>query len=204
MPRPVFLACLALLGFLTLPLLPGGGVLLAEGGAFSSEPGVTLRPERPDGSRPREVEVAVLDERGYLRSSGFWPVSAQGEVFVPTPAPGSWRLLIAEPGGATLERTVIANQDMGLITLPRYGYLVLATPELARQRLSFELEIRESSGRPYRSVRDGDRTPIYNQRKIEMPLPEGAWVIDLEAADGRRWQRAVLIEEGREEVLEVP
>ncbi|MEM9553658.1 MAG: hypothetical protein AAGC60_05315 [Acidobacteriota bacterium] len=100
--------------------------------------------------------------------------------------------------------TVTPNQDFGLLTLPRTGVVRLETPELAQQRLSFMLELRDLSGQPYRSVETADRKPLYRGESVEIPLPEGAWVIDLEAADGRRWQRAVLISEGREETLKIP
>ncbi len=166
---------------LELELTPSEGVFfelaLADAGRVDWATAVVL-----DGDRPVAHGTWASSENGRLRITG-----------VP---PGTYTMLIAAPGSATLTMTVTSPGDLGRIVLPRAGRVDVVVPELAGDGTVAMLRFTGADGRPYRSViraRVEDEFRLWEGRARIPGLPAGTWTVVVEAADGRSWTASATV-----------
>jgi len=137
-------------------------------------------------------------------ASGAYPVGGDGRVRVPGLAPGTWKVVVAAPRHATATATAVLPGPPVLVTLSPGAVLEVEVPALREAPRSGELRLREATGEPFAFVDLAGRLhtafPLRFGR-FELPVPAGAWTIEVTTPDGRTWTAPVTLAAGGTETL---
>ena len=170
-------------------LSPDGG---APSLTLELEPtsGLEIGLRLPSGAAPATVHAALVDAAGRPVLGGTYPADGQGRIHLDAPS-GTWRLLVASPGTATLETPVTAPGVDGPYRLTAAGALDVELAGLSRPDLLARLSVQGPDGRPVPVVGLGgrvvtDRPVVRGHARID-GLPAGGWIVRAVAEDGSRW-----------------
>lgn len=159
--------------------------------ALKPTEGLTLQLLLPSGNPPDAVQIAVLDPAGRTIVSGNYTTAEQGRVRIPSVPPGTWEVLAATAGTATLSIRAAAPGVSPLATLPQPCVLNLSIHDLQSGTGDATLVVTSSAGAPYRSLRwwgPITQRPVTGGMIRLDDLPPGSWVVTVTSGDGRSWR----------------
>lgn len=150
----------------------------------------------PLGGAPPRVNAAVLRGAGGGQDDvvvgGVMETGEDGRVRMTEVPPGSFELLIAAAGTATVAMPVTSPGQLGRVVLALGGSLEITVPELEAQPSPAKLVLVGPSGRPFRQVSFGGRViteaSLRAGRASLTGLEPGAWTFTVRADDGRSWR----------------
>ncbi|MEM1178992.1 MAG: carboxypeptidase regulatory-like domain-containing protein [Acidobacteriota bacterium] len=165
--------------------------------------GVTFRPQRTVGGVPQSLNFLVLGTDEQMVTNGRATVT-DGAVHLDTLPPGSYRLLVAEAGGPTVELAIESPGDAGVVPIPQGGLVRLEMPDLFLDGGGATVEVRHPDGRLHRDASEPNWAAWLRGSAYQRQLPAGSFTLHVKANDGRTWQLPVTVIEGGVNELEVP
>lgn len=154
------------------------------------------------GGVPHQVNLLALDAAGRPVVAETRPTDASGRVRLATLPPGSWQILVSAPGAATMSRTVVLPGDPISMTLPPAGRVRLRVPVLAASDLLATVKVVGPDQQPLWILGPGGQLqgswPMAAGQATIDGVPQGAWLLRVETADGHVWNGSVAISGGGE------
>ena len=163
--------------------------------------GLTLDLTLPSGLPAELLFYAVLDASGRAVAGGYETAGESGRFRLSTIPEGSYELVLATPGAATVSTGATAPGPALRVVLPPPCELSIRVPELYDDDLIARVSLTGADGRPHRSPGRAGHVDeswpmsfgIYGFRR----LPPGTWMVRVEAPDGRTWQGTARTDPGR-------
>jgi hypothetical protein len=162
--------------------------------------GLDLVVHLASGTVPAEVEVraeaAGLAERRK--------VERDGHVRLPSLPAGTWNLAVTAPGGSPVRVVAQVPGPAVAVILPDAAPLQVEVPALLESDLIGSLRLADAAGRLLEIVSPagqlGSQTALVAGRALVPAVPAGAWNLQAETPDGRRWS-AVVTTDGRSSLV---
>jgi hypothetical protein len=154
--------------------------------------GLVLEARLPTGAIPAELVVAVLDPAGGALSSGNYATGESGRVRLSSVPQGSWELIVAAAGSATISLQAQAPGPPVPVALQPATGLRISVAELADPATIATVRLSGADGRPFRTL-SWNAQPQSEWRmtggQMELQsLPPGTWTVVVTGPDGRTWQ----------------
>ncbi len=154
--------------------------------------GLTIEARLVSGRVPEEVTLVVLDPGGRPIARGSYATGENGRVRLSTVPPGAWEVIASAAGSGTATVRATAPGPPVPVVLPPACTLRISVPALAGTSVAATAVIRDSDGRPFRSLAwFSDPVAEWRIRGGETEidsLPPGSWRVTVTAADGRKWE----------------
>lgn len=146
--------------------------------------GLTLYVLHPTGAPAVDVNLMALDTAGQPLLAGRYDAGEGGRIrLVELPA-GTWTLLAAARGTATVSQRIETPGGPVTVRLPESGGLAVQVPALVGTRRLARLTLLDQRGRPYRDVHTGQGQWNLVDGMATVPLlPAGAWTLEVRTAD---------------------
>lgn len=169
--------------------------------ALEPAAGLGLVVHLASGAVPAEVEVraegAGLSERRKVASDGSVRLAS-------LPA-GRWTLAVTAPGGSPVRIAATVPGPPVPVTLPDAAPLQVEVPALLESNLIGSLRLVDGAGRALEVVNSSGllapQTALVAGRATVPAVPAGAWTLQAETPDGRRWNAAVTTDGRNVQVL---
>lgn len=163
---------------------------------LSPTQGVRLQVRLASGQVPEFVHVLVRDSSGATVLAESRRPDQEGMLELSTIPPGSWTLLAAADGGAMVTINLLVPSEPMAVTLPHAGRLLVRVSALATSELIGTLQIIGADGQSLRTLGFGGQLQqqwsLVGGKGIVDGVPAGAWTLQVETADGQRWQGAAV------------
>jgi protocatechuate 3,4-dioxygenase beta subunit len=167
--------------------------------------GLVLRVFSHLGTPVNALAWAALDAGGRPVAGGTELATSAGLVRLTTVPDGAWTLLLSSAGSALDTSRVQAPAEERRIQLTSAARLALRIEELGEETARATLTLQSTTGERFRSLDDlgqpRDEWVLFRGRVELDDLPPGRWILTVTASGGRRWERAVTLEAGANEVL---
>lgn len=169
--------------------------------ALEPAAGLGLVVHLASGAVPPEVEVraeaAGLSERRK--------VASDGRVRLASLPAGRWSLAVTAPGASPVRIAATVPGPPIPVTLPDAAPLQVEVPALLESNLIGSLRLADGAGRMLEAVTAAgqlvSQIPLVAGRATVTAVPAGAWTLQAETPDGRRWNAAVTTDGRNVQVL---
>lgn len=105
---------------------------------------------------------------------------------------GAWTLLLRADGGALATIQLLVPSEPQSVTLAPAGTLSVRVPALAASDLLATVRLVGADQQPFWTLAPGGQIAqqwtLTGGRGIIEGVPAGAWIVQVESADGQRWQ----------------
>jgi len=190
----------------SLPVGPGD----VEDVVLRLEPtdGLEIRVLMPDGRPARQVSVVALDPlSGQPIDGGSLPATSDGDVRLQSLPAGRWTLVVVSGDAAVGEITLSSPGERETLRLGPGTRLEVIVGSLTGPVVpAATLFLQRPTGESFRHPGSGElrgRWSLWNGRATVENLPPGAWIVRVEATDGRRWDETVAVQAGGAQSVEI-
>jgi protocatechuate 3,4-dioxygenase beta subunit len=162
----------------------GGGAPAVEIRLEPSE-ALTLYVLHPTGAPATEVTLMALDTTGQPLLQGWYVAGEGGRIRLADLPAGTWTLLAAGRGTASVSQRVETPGGPVTLRLPESGGLAVHVPVLAGSGRRARLTLRDPRGQPYRDIRTGQAQWELLEGAATVPLlPVGVWTVEARTVAG--------------------
>jgi hypothetical protein len=161
--------------------------------------GLVLQIEPVSGFLPPLIFAAVLDPEGRALVIERGALDAKGRVRLASVPSGTWDLLVAGPGTATVRLRARAPGSMVPVALPEAAHLEVRVPELGSSNARATLRLLGSYGSPIHTLSSGRPLKEWELQMGQVTvsgLPSGTWAVVVTTPGGLAWSSAVTTRPG--------
>jgi protocatechuate 3,4-dioxygenase beta subunit len=160
-------------------------------------PGAHLQVRLASGQTPEFIHLQVRDSAGQTVLAETRHRNDAGLFDLSMLSPGAWTLYVRADGGALATAALIVPTAEPLaLTLAPAGKLSLRIPALVTSDRTGTVRLLGNDQKPFWTIGPGGNVlqqwPLTGGKAVIDGLPAGAWVIQVEASDGQKWQGAAV------------
>lgn len=159
----------------------------------------------PGLALPPALQVAVLDPSGNLHSL-VQVATGQGAAHLSSLPEGTWRLIVAGEGIASVYLTAKAPEERPVVPLMPEARLEIVLPEAGSSPIFLQAVVTRSDGFVHQPIFDGHLLPAWfllpNQRQIR-GLSQGTWTVESTLPDGTVLRGTATVQAGDVVTLEL-
>lgn len=164
--------------------------------ALTPTAGLEVVARLASGRIPSIVHFRAVSTTDAAVINGSQVPDPEGRVRLPTPAKGSWLLLVGAPGSGAVEIPAQAPGPPVSVVLPPSARLSVQVPELATADVRAEVTVSSLDGSLVPILGPGGALrqtwPMIGGKTTIEDLPAGTWIVDASAGDGRHWSTTVV------------
>lgn len=154
--------------------------------------GAQLQVRLASGKIPELVHLLVRDSAGAAVLAETRWLDKDGIVKLSKLPAGAWTLILRSDGSGLATVQLLVPSDPQAVTLPPAGQLAVRVPALATSDLMATVRLLGTDQQPFWTLAPGGQVqqqwPLVGGRGIIEGVPAGAWIVQVESADGQRWQ----------------
>lgn len=164
--------------------------------ALTPTAGLEVVARLASGRIPSIVHFRAVSTTDAAVINGSQVPDPEGRVRLPTPAKGSWLLLVGAPGSGAVEVPAQTPGPPVSVVLPPSARLSVQVPELATADVRAEVTVSSLDGSLVPILGPGGALrqtwPMIGGKTTIEDLPAGTWIVDASAGDGRHWSTTVV------------